>query len=513
MEDFLHRYGDKVLGVLCGFDRIVFRGSLRNISYLEGLRGYLGYQHVLYRDFGSFVETLSGEIKANATRMAERLGRPLIYLESSAVSKEAVAREIMARDGITEGLICILSCVEVCQSFSVRKNGRTKMLDLKPAKRKCLHLYFYYMDREFGFMHVRLQTWVPFAVQVYVNGREWLARKLDREGIGYRRADNCFLQIDDIPSAQRWMDTLTCRNWVSVLNAMSRRVNPLIPAERGLDLRGYYWGFRENEYATDVMFKDASSLAAIYPRLTDHAIRQFRSRAVLRFLGCRGNAGFKGEILSEFRGRVEGVCVKHRVEENSIKMYDKQGSVLRIEMTINNARRFKVLREVTRQGKPVLDWLPMRKGVADIARRVEISRAANARYLDALSVVDDASSAQDLLDAVNRPVIKEGRPYRPLHPADSKEAEVFAVLLRGEFLIQGFRNRDVRQALFAAQESDPERRRQTSGRITRLFRLLRAHGLIRKVARARYYRVTEKGRRVMNAVLRLRRAKVSLLAA
>jgi hypothetical protein len=513
MDDFLTRHSEAVLGVLSGFDRIVFRGSIRGISYLNGLRGYLGYQRVLHKDFGSFMENLSGRIKDHARQIADRTGRPLEYLESSAVSKEERARAILTRDGITEGLICILSCVEISQSFGVRKNGATQMLNLVPAKRKCLHLYFYYMDREFGFMHLRLQTWVPFAVQVYINGREWLARQLDREGIGYRRADNCFRQIDNVPRAQALMDTLTDRNWVSVLNALTRRINPLTDAAAGLDLPSYYWGFRATEYATDVMFRDARSLGAIYPSLVDHAIRQFRSGDVLRFLGCRGNAGFKGEILSEFRDRAEGVCVKHRVEENSIKMYDKQGSVLRIETTINNARRFKVLRELTRRGTRVRDWLPMRKGVADIARRVEVSRAANARYLKALSVVEDLVLAETLLDAVNRPVVKEGRAYRPLHPADRKDAAIFAVLLRGEFLVQGFRNKDVRHAWLGPDGNDPLRRRQNSGRVTRLFRLLRVHGLIRKVASTRYYRVTEKGHRVMNAALRLRQSPVGRRAA
>src|SRR3954447_5793809 len=63
--------------------------------------------------------------------------------------------------------------------------------------RKCLHYYLYLINAEFGWMHVRLQTWAPYEIQVYVNGREWLARQPDAAGIGYRRSDNKITAVDD----------------------------------------------------------------------------------------------------------------------------------------------------------------------------------------------------------------------------------------------------------------------------------------------------------------------------
>ena len=161
-------------------------------------------------------------------------------------------------------------------------------------------------------------------------------------GIGYEQRDNCFVRIDDLPRAQAMMDDLIERKWERFLSALARRVNPL-PGE--LDVYGYYWSIRESEYATDVMFKDAAALAKLYPALVDHAIKRFSCRDVLRFLGRRTKATrFAGEVFSTLLARSEGVRVKHWAEENSIKMYDKQGSVLRVETTINHVRRFKVRR-------------------------------------------------------------------------------------------------------------------------------------------------------------------------
>jgi hypothetical protein len=513
MERFLEQHQSGVLGVLSGFDRVLFRGTLPSVCHRAGLEGFLAAFRVLYKDFGGFVQRLSGQIKTHAEALANQAGRPFRYLPSSSVSKEAIARQIQQRDGIEEGLVCVLSCVEPCPTYMVQRDRKTRTIQVVPAQRKCLHLYFYFVDREFGLMHVRLQTWLPFTIQVCLNGREYLARCMDRAGMKYEKRDNCFASIEDLPRAQKMLDRLTERRWERFLKMYARRVNPLLDATFGFDVHGYYWTMRQSEYATDVMFRDRARLREIYPHLVNHAIQGLTCEDVLRFLGRRSDVRFQGEVTSDVIKRIEGIRVKHRVQENSIKMYDKEGSVLRIETTINDPRRFKVRREVTRKGQKVMCWVPMRKGLADVARRVEICRAANERYLQALAVVAQPQPVAKTLDRVNRRIVQEGRPYRALQPLNRTEAAVFQVLLRGEFLLQGFRNKDIRAALDPSADKLPERRRKASARITRLIRLLRAHALIRKVPTTRYYRVTAKGHHVMSLALKLRDVDLVTLAA
>ena len=254
------------------------------------------------------------------------------------------------------------------------------------------------------------------------------------------------------------------------------------------------------------MFRSAASLAEIYPLLLRHAMFQFGSEEVMRFLQRRTNQRFAGEVSSDLQRRLEGIRVKHRVEENSIKMYDKQGSVLRIETTINNPRRFKVHRSGICRGQKVMKWLPMRKGIADIRRRVELSRAANARYLDALSVVGQETPSYRLLDRVNRVVKKLGRRYRPLRPISRDDASLFQAILHGEHSLLGFRNRDLRKTL---GDSDPK---TSSARVSRWLALLRAHKLIYKVCQTNYYRITRKGHQVMATALKFRQPDIALLA-
>ena len=507
VERFLSRHSNHIVGVLSGFDRVLFRGTLRSISHVEGMRVLLSCRNVLLKDFGSFVEKHSTHLKEHAKAYALHHGRPYQYIQSSSVSKEQTAKRIMERDGINNGLICVLSCVEPCQTYAIHKDRESKKLQLIPAKRKCLYFYFYFIDREFGFMHIRLQSWFPFPMQVCINGREWLAREMEKAGIQYRRRENCFIHIADMHKAQEIANATAKRHWHKLLDRFSDRFNPLL---QQLDIHGYYWTIREAEYATDIIFKDVGYLKELYKTLIHHAIENFSSDDVMRFLQRGTNVRFKGEVISDIRKRVEGTRIRHRVEENSIKMYDKQQYVLRIETTINNPRRFKVYRDAFRNGHKTKAWIPMRKGIADIYRRVELSRAANARYLDALSVVGDHEPSHRHFDAVCKPVYKNKRRYRALRPIAPDESKLFESILHGEFLLRGFRNADLRALLFDETKSKMERRRNI-GKTSRLIRLLRVHGLIQKVSKTRLYRITYKGQLLMSTSLTFRNSNISLL--
>lgn len=512
MERFLRRHKDRIVSSIAGFDRILFRGSLLSICHRDGMDRFLGSQGVLYKHFGAFAERLSTGLKERAEQIAKEADRPFIYVASAEESKEEIARGVAQKDSISEGLICVLSCVEPCQSFSIRRDRASQRLRLVAQPRKCLHLYFYFLDREFGVMHIRLQSWLPLTIQVCVNGREWLARQMDREKIAYEQKENCFTWIADPARAQALLDRLVERRWAPWLNAWARWVNPWIGRKARLGLRPYYWTMRQGEYATDVVFRNPETLAEVYPALCRQAIEQFSSPQVLRFLGRRTNIRFNGEVRTTFQRRAEGVCVKHWVEENSIKMYNKQGSVLRIETTLNNPRRFRVRRWVKRHGRAVRGWFSLRKGIADIGRRVQLSAAANARYLEALAVVGEPNPSHRILDPVSRPV-KTPRRFRALRPISPEDSRLFRVLLRGEFQLQGLRNEDLRQHLYPEPQTDPLERRCLTARITRHLRLLQAHGLIYRVAKTYYYRITKKGHEVMSTALKFRETNVALLAA
>ena len=144
MKRFLERHHGRVTGTLSGFDRVLFRGTLRSIAHVKGLEVFLYSQHVLFKDFGRYAESLSQRIIEQAKLTASKLGRPYQYLPSSKASKEELALQIIEREGIKQGLVAVFACVEPCQSFDLKKDKVSKHLLLISKERKCLHLYFYY---------------------------------------------------------------------------------------------------------------------------------------------------------------------------------------------------------------------------------------------------------------------------------------------------------------------------------------------------------------------------------
>jgi len=509
MERFVTRHQDRIAGILTGFDRMRFRGTLRSISYAGGVDKWLGARHVLLKDFGAWAEQCSQALLTHAKALAAETGCPYEHLSSWRLSKEDRARALLgSQPPPTSTLLTIFGCQEGCQSFTVRGDRTTKRLRVVPLERRCTHLYFYYWDHDFGLMHIRLETWLPFTVQVCVNGREWLAQQLRRLGVTFQQADNCVFEVADLVLAQRLLAQLETRIWTRVLRVFAARVHPFL---RQWGLRPYYWSLDESEYASDVLCRSAAALQTIYPALVDHAARHFHSPDVLRFLGRRHGPRSTGEVLTRVQRRREGVRVKHWVEGNSLKMYDKAGPVLRIETTINQPRHFKVYRATARDA--TRHWVPLRKGVADLPRRVELSRAANARYLDALSVVGIPRAIHQILDPVSQRRVDRDRSFRALRPIAPDDSACLAQLADARTLLAGLRARDLRRVLSPCEPRDVVAQRRLTGQVSRLLRLYRAHRLIAKVAKTHCYRLTPKGHEVTTAALACRRATLQQLAA
>jgi hypothetical protein len=273
------------------------------------------------------------------------------------------------------------------------------------------------------------------------------------------------------------------------------------------------------------MFRSPQSLADLYPRLIRHGISALSSTDVMRFLGHRTpkhgglNGNFTGEVVTDLKARPEGVRLKHRSGHNSLKMDDKQGTVLRVETTLNDAGPLKVYRateqaaaRARRTGKAAQKkWRPLRKGVADLARRAQLCQAANERYLETLAQVDDATPLGELTAKLCRPTMYKGRRVRALNPLGREDAQLLAAVARGEFALQGFRNRDLRPWLFGAAEVPPEQRRKHSAAISRRLRLLRAHGLIAKISKAHRYQLTSLGRIAIPALINAQHANAAQL--
>jgi hypothetical protein len=506
MDKFIEQHADRISGILACFDRVLFRGYLPIMSG-AAMAALLKSRDVARETLKAFLLGQAERLKRHAQNLCTQTGRPYEYL-SHAARKEDLARKIAERDEITEGLVCVLSVLEPCRTFSLVWNGRSPYV--QSARRKCLHFYYYFLDRDLGLIHVKLQSWFPFQIQLYVNGHEWLARQLDRHDIKYTKLDNAFVRLSDVERSQELADSFERVDWIHVLGRHALRVNPLLRQGDVLHPMQYYWVTAQSEYSTDILFRKRADLEELMPRLCQYSALYFGASDVMSFLGRKLTGRFQGEVVTdqrevELRGtRVPGRRVKHRMKFNWIKMYDK-GTVLRVETVINNPEEFRVRRRVRRQGQNVMAWVPLRKSVTLLFRYREISAQSNVRYLDALSQVQDPTPAVQDLDALTTNAsAKDGRTVRAFNPLSRNERMLFEVLLAGEHALHGFTNRDVRQKLGRTSYPLAPNEDKQPSQVTRLFRRLHAHGLIAKIPRSRRWRVSVAGRRTMSTAIKLR---------
>lgn len=510
-NSFIRQHQADVIGHLHGFDRIRLQGTLPPLYAPELMRQQLWALQVLHKDFKEYTAGITQRMRAALEANALRRQRPVIYLESNRRPKEEIAREVMESERITEGVICVLSVQETAPTYEACANRATRKLELRLRPKRCVHVYVYLLHALFGFMHVRFQTWFPFLIQLCLNGREWLARQMTRAGLGFRRERNCFPWLADVAAAQRLMDEQLRSDWPALCNGLVAELNPAaaeVCEPLGLE---YYWTSPETEYASDVMFSDRDKLAALYPSLIQHGITSFGCEQVLRFLHRGGREPKEGEVKSDRTRRPEGVRLKHWVKSNSLKMYDK-GSVLRVEMTINQPKDFTVVRPPAHEPGAAPKRRRLRRTIADLHLRAQISHTATERYFEALGAVHGSEPLGAAVAALCRRVRWHKQNFRALNPLSEKDAALLAIVNDTRFVIAGIANADLRVALYG-ETQPPRQRRQQAARCSRLLRLLRAHRLLVKVPRAHRYHVPPRARRLLTAILCARRADVDKLTA
>jgi hypothetical protein len=289
---------------------------------------------------------LRERVREQAKILAAKAGIEIEHIAKRHVRKEEVVAKILAERGTHPGLVHVISAMESCNTYKPRLDKQANKLSLRPDYGKCLHYYFYFVDKELGLVHLRVPTWCPFQLQFYCNGHSWLARKLAAAGIGFTQADNTFTRIDDFARAQQLADELSPVRLHRILDRYAKLCCPVFD-EFGTT---YHWSLTQVEYSTDLVFRSPGILKALYEQLCRQAVLSVKAENIATFLSRKIPPHVVAEIGSQFSTRVEGTCIKHRYGKCSVKMYDKFSLVLRLETTTNDVSIFKHHRQAPPEG-------------------------------------------------------------------------------------------------------------------------------------------------------------------
>ena len=251
-----------IRGVLSCFDRMLIMGTLPDIAHAKAFTRELNRRGVRIFDFPRFAQELRDRIRDHAERLATEHGLPIEFIKKiKAFRKEERVQEILAARGTHPGLVHIFSAMESCSSFKPwhdKPSGKTFLL---PDSGRCLHYYFYFIDPELGLCHLRVPTWAPFRPQFCMNGLNWLASRLEAEGIAFKQVDNAFVDIEDFEAAQQMPDSFHPQVLHRKLEGFVERFCPVASEFAA----GYHWSLMQLEYATDAEHGRRSSLPSRRP--------------------------------------------------------------------------------------------------------------------------------------------------------------------------------------------------------------------------------------------------------
>jgi hypothetical protein len=502
---FETKYQDIILGTNSTLDRIIIKGYLGPISYPEGLQAFLNRYGILRKDFQAYSQKLATLLKENAKLLAELAGAPYEYLDSPTIQKDAKIKAILKQRGDHPGLVAVLTTLEVDNSFDLQKDSVTKKTVLVARRRKCLHIYFYAIDEQLGLYYFRLQTFFPFKVQIYFNGREQLARKLDQRQISYAKDDNCLTFISDLAQAQQLADELAISQLHTLFDHWAENYVIILPELTKHWRLSYHWSIRQLEYSKDLLFSSQAELETLYFQLIAQSAISALPENLLSFLGKKMAGKQTGRLNTSYQKSYLGYRLKHSSGAISIKMYNKAGSVLRIEITINNVSEIKIQRDVTKRDGSIVNQLaPLKKSIYSLEPVIFFCQGVITRYLDFLTNLLNTTEGIQELRRLTERITANGKNYKGFNPLHREDATIFETLVNGGSFIDGFKNKILRNCL--AERLDVGH--WTSSKVSRLLKRLRVFGLIHKLSKSHNYILTEKGRLLVSLSIKFRNMTV-----
>lgn len=525
-NSFTEHYAKKIQGILSCYDRVLIKGTLHSVGHAGAMTNLLYRKDIALKDYSKFVNPYRNQLHALASQIAqshnieiEFIRKPRLVRKEDLVQKHLSKLQEESDYRQYTGLVCILSAMESCQSYQYRYDKSTGRSYLQMTSGKCLHYYYYFIDRDLGLCHLRVPTWCPFRLQFYFNGHNWLAKQLDKENIDYELIDNAFVNIgtDDMNTEQRATlyeqvqkiaNSFDCSQLHQTLNYYARKYCSVYQQICSI---GYHWSIMQAEYATDIIFNSDKTVGKIYDNLLNRLVLSVQPDDIAQFLGRKHVHGKNNleidtsckQMSIEIKGKRHLMRrIKHRMGSASIKMYDKFSRVLRIETTLNDTTQFRHYRSVEqRDGSKISKVAPVKKYIYSLKPLADILWQCNKRYLNFIAAFDNNDIGQKRLKKVTSHTKVNDRKYKGFNFFDKNDEIIFKAIAAGEFIINGMRNKSLKQKIINISKN---KMILSTAQVSRILKRLLVKGVVRKRKGSYEYYLTNLGSQVIATALNVK---------
>jgi hypothetical protein len=459
-------------------DRLILNGYVPRLQTAAGLARFLagqpGEEIPRYALLGERTAALNRQIE----RYAETAAIPLVHFEKGA-RKEDIARPYLdaAEAAGHEGVVLIGIAQERADVFRppAKRDREPGHYAVRRTSAFVNHVYFYLFDRTMGAAFIKLCTYAPWSVRVWLNGHHWARRRLEDRHLGYQSLDNGFASVDDRRVLQTVCDAFSAaaiehfvRRW------LARLPSPLSDADEAAGFR-YELSILQLEVSCTEVFDRPSHGRAFFESVVLDQLDLGRPERLQLLFGHR----ILRNRAAPFRTRVfgAGAAPSLQVEHchTRIKQYWKLDRALRTETVINDAYDFGIGRRL-----------------ANLAALVAVGRAINGRLLALERDAQRCVPAAATFEALVRPSGPPERRAPGLRFGEPRVVALFGALADFRWAAGDIRSGPLRE-LVAHHLGAPYGSRQMAYDLRRLVR----KGLIERIPHSFRYRLTELGRRLV----------------
>lgn len=204
--------GHTVLDLSC-LDRLYLSGFVQKLQTPGGVVYFLHEHRGLPIASPAVFEQISTRFRDGMRRFAVDNHIPVVRFRRQDRKAEVMRPHLdrAARSGRSQ-----VAAIGVAQEFAVVWTARQR--DTDPAKapqfsftkeqRRVTVFYVYVWDEDFGPAFIKICSYFPYPIKVWVNGHEWAKRQATQDGIAFTELSNGFATCEDPAALQAICDRL-----------------------------------------------------------------------------------------------------------------------------------------------------------------------------------------------------------------------------------------------------------------------------------------------------------------